>query len=96
METHLKFKSKRDEEEIIDTRANVIKRPSKTKAFIIPPEHGVVPYNQPSPLHRSDDGFVTPSKPMLHEPLKFTPIAQDQVNSFVLSSVRPSHAAKPN
>jgi hypothetical protein len=44
-----KFKSRRQkaspEEEIIDTRSNVIRRPSRPKIFSIPPEHEYVPYN---------------------------------------------------
>lgn len=61
--------------------------------FTIPPEHEYLPYNTRvlQELHDEPIEFLTPVK----RDQEFTPIAQEQMQSFVQSSVRPSVAIKP-
>lgn len=75
--------------EIIDTRSKrvfeeeVIKRPSKSKKFLIPQEHGFVPYNTNilGDLLPSDESidFKTPVKQVPIDRAKLTPIPHEQV-----------------
>ena len=107
--TEFKFKSRRvktqPEEEFIDTRSEAVKRLSKARKFVIPPEPTYEPYNQLLPPSRlllpSDDSlsasieqYATPIKngnEHLKFTPKFTPIAPDKLNHCVnSSSVRPS------